>query len=45
MENKKIELKYIVDNITGLNEKAMEMAKTRVDSLAKPLGSLGKLEI
>ena len=44
MENKKIELKYIVDNITGLNEKAMEMAKTRVDSLAKPLGSLGKLE-
>ena len=44
MENKKLELKYIVDNITGLNDKAMEMAKTRVDSLAKPLGSLGKLE-
>ncbi|MBP3915331.1 nicotinate-nucleotide--dimethylbenzimidazole phosphoribosyltransferase [Clostridium sp.] len=44
MENEKAELKYIIDNITGLNKQAMEEAKIRVDSLVKPLGSLGKLE-
>lgn len=44
MEDEKIELKYIIDNITDLNKQAMAEAKIRVDSLAKPLGSLGKLE-
>ncbi len=42
MEDEK--LKYIIDNITDLNKQAMDEAKVRVDSLAKPLGSLGKLE-
>ena len=31
MENEKAELKYIIDNITGLNKQAMEEAKIRVD--------------
>ena len=42
MEDEK--LKYIIDNISDLNKQAMDEAKVRVDSLAKPLGSLGKLE-
>ena len=42
MEDEK--LKYIIDNTSDLNKQAMLEAKIRVDSLAKPLGSLGKLE-
>lgn len=34
----------IINNIEGRNDKSIESAKERVDSLAKPLGSLGKLE-
>ncbi len=33
-----------VDNITSLNEAAMEAARARQDTLTKPLGSLGRLE-
>ncbi len=33
-----------VDNITSLNEVAMEAARARQDTLTKPLGSLGRLE-
>ena len=44
MENEKAELKYIIDNITGLNKQAMEDDKIRVELLVKPLSSLGKLE-
>ena len=44
MRNEKLELKKIINDITGLNEDAIEEARLRVNSLAKPLGSLGKLE-
>ena len=41
MRNEKLELKKIINDITGLNEDAIEEARLRVNSLAKPLGSLG----
>lgn len=44
VENKKKELDFIINGITELNKDAIEEAKKRVDFLAKPLGSLGKLE-
>ena len=44
MRDEKLELKKIINDITGLNEDAIEEARLRVNSLAKPLGSLGKLE-
>ncbi|MGL4336398.1 MAG: nicotinate-nucleotide--dimethylbenzimidazole phosphoribosyltransferase [Turicibacter sp.] len=37
-------LNKIIDEIQPLNIETMEKAKQRVDSLAKPLGSLGELE-
>ena len=40
----KSEVFKIINNIEKIDEIAVEMAKKRVDSLAKPLGSLGKLE-
>lgn len=33
-----------LDMINGLNEELMEKAKVRLDSLTKPIGSLGRLE-
>lgn len=44
MLDEKLKLKKIINDITGLNNEVMAEAKVRVDSLAKPLGSLGKLE-
>lgn len=44
MENQIIEFEKIVNGITGADKEVMKEAKLRVDSLAKPLGSLGKLE-
>ncbi len=41
MESKRVE---ILDRITGLDEDMMEKAQSRLDSLTKPPGSLGKLE-
>lgn len=37
-------IKDIINNIEPINYEVIEMATKRVDSLAKPLGSLGKLE-
>ncbi len=37
-------LKKIINDIKPANKKACKLAKERLDSLAKPLGSLGKLE-
>lgn len=37
-------IKKFIEGITPLDKDAMEKAKLRVDSLAKPLGSLGELE-
>ena len=37
-------LKVFINNIKPINKEVCEIAKTYVDSLAKPLGSLGKLE-
>lgn len=37
-------LNNVLKGIRGLDENSMDKAKKRVDSLAKPLGSLGKLE-
>ncbi|MBU3106802.1 nicotinate-nucleotide--dimethylbenzimidazole phosphoribosyltransferase [Clostridium gasigenes] len=37
-------LKKFINDIKPANEKACKLAKERLDSLAKPLGSLGKLE-
>ncbi|MEL1135474.1 nicotinate-nucleotide--dimethylbenzimidazole phosphoribosyltransferase [Desulfitobacterium sp. THU1] len=37
-------LKQLVQGIQGLDEKAMEAVQARLDSLTKPLGSLGVLE-
>ena len=37
-------VKEIIDEIKEVNLEIMEVARLRVDSLAKPLGSLGKLE-
>jgi len=37
-------LEKALKQIKGLNEKAMEELKERVDNLVKPIGSLGKLE-
>lgn len=37
-------LNEVLKGIKGIDEKAVLKAKERVDSLAKPLGSLGKLE-
>ncbi len=34
----------VIKNIDEIDYKAKEEARRRVDSLAKPLGSLGKLE-
>ena len=44
MRDEKLRFKKVINDITGLNNEVMEEAKVRVDSLAKPLGSLGKLE-
>lgn len=44
LENKKETLQRIIDKIEPADLSVMEEAKLRVDSLAKPLGSLGKLE-
>ena len=38
------ELNYYISNIQGLDTEAMRRAQIRLDSLAKPPGSLGKLE-
>src|SRR5438128_1157650 len=38
------ELRKLVDAIQPLDEPAMERAQARLDSLTKPLGSLGRLE-
>lgn len=40
----KEEVFNVIKNIEGANESIKDKAKKRVDSLAKPLGSLGKLE-
>lgn len=40
----KNEVFKFINNIEKVDETTMEVAKKRVDSLAKPLGSLGKLE-
>ncbi|MBE6054814.1 MAG: nicotinate-nucleotide--dimethylbenzimidazole phosphoribosyltransferase [Clostridium sartagoforme] len=40
----KSEVFKVVNNIEKANEEVKEEAKKRVDSLAKPLGSLGKIE-
>lgn len=37
-------MKKVLDGIQPLDKSAIDMAKNRVDSLAKPLGSLGTLE-
>lgn len=42
--NYKNEVFSFINNIEGVNEKAKEAARERMNSLAKPLGSLGKLE-
>lgn len=39
-----IDLKHILASIHKLDEKALEDAQIKVNSLAKPLGSLGRLE-
>lgn len=44
MENKKNELYNIINNIEKSDKNIMDEAKERMDSLAKPLGSLGELE-
>lgn len=44
MESKKKELDFVINGITELDKNAIEEAKKRVDFLAKPLGSLGRLE-
>ena len=40
----KEEVFNVIKNIERTNESIKNKAKKRVDSLAKPLGSLGKLE-
>lgn len=42
--NYKNEVFSFINNIEGVNEKVKEVARERMNSLAKPLGSLGKLE-
>lgn len=42
--NYKNEVFSFINNIEGVNEKAKETARERMNILAKPLGSLGKLE-
>ena len=42
--NYKNEVFSFINNIEGVNEKVKEAARQRMNSLAKPLGSLGKLE-
>ena len=44
MENEKDNLYSVISGITELDKNIINEAKKRVDSLAKPLGSLGKLE-
>lgn len=44
MRDKKYEFYDIVHNISATDKKIQKKAKERIDSLAKPLGSLGKLE-
>ncbi|GMQ60799.1 nicotinate-nucleotide--dimethylbenzimidazole phosphoribosyltransferase [Vallitalea maricola] len=39
-----MELKHIIESIDKLDKKALKEAQIRVNNLAKPLGSLGKLE-
>ncbi len=39
-----MDLKHIMESINTLDKKVLEKAQIRVNSLAKPLGSLGKLE-
>ena len=43
MENEKDNLYSVISGITELDKNIINEAKKRVDSLAKPLGSLGKL--
>ncbi|AYE35254.1 nicotinate-nucleotide--dimethylbenzimidazole phosphoribosyltransferase [Clostridium septicum] len=42
--NNKNSLVNFINNINPINEEVMEETRKRLDSLAKPLGSLGKLE-
>ena len=44
MHDKEKELKKYISGITGINHSAYAAARERLDSLAKPPGSLGKLE-
>ena len=44
MKSNKIDFEVVLKGITATNKITIEEAKKRVDSLAKPLGSLGKLE-
>ena len=44
MKNKNLKLYNIIDNISYADKEIQRKAKKRIDSLAKPLGSLGKLE-
>lgn len=44
MKNKNLKLYNIIDNISYADKEIQIEAKKRIDSLAKPLGSLGKLE-
>ena len=44
MEEKKSELDFVINGITELDKNAIDEATKRVDFLAKPLGSLGRLE-
>ena len=44
MESKKRELDFVINGITELDKNAIDEAKKRIDFLAKPLGSLGRLE-
>lgn len=44
MEREENKLYSIINNITDINKNSKNKAKNRVNSLIKPLGSLGKLE-
>ncbi len=44
MSSHKMQLEDIFKRIKPLDEKAQTVARTRQDSLIKPIGSLGKLE-
>lgn len=44
MKDRRYEIYKIIDNINSTDKEIQRKARKRVDSLAKPLGSLGKLE-